>query len=166
MSLFRKLWSGRAVEPLDRAARVGLLIVALVGGGCRDEGSVPTAPAARPPQLNTGDSRSPVRHGSPRLVSPRPVTSPMPTYVIRGTVTDQANGRPISGATVRLIDFDHGATTRDERLTDGSGQYLIVTTYCGTCFLLAGHPDYFGPAQAFGGTRAPVTVVDFQLSHR
>jgi len=154
------------LAPLYRAVCVGVLILALAGDGCRNEGSAPTAPAARNPQALTDDSRSPGRHGSPRLVSPRPVTSPIPTYVIRGTVTDQANGRPISGATVRLIDFDHGATTRDERSTDGSGQYLMVTGYCGTCFLLAGHPDYFGPAQAFGGTRAPVTVVDFQLSRR
>ena len=134
--------------------------------GCR-ESVAPTGPSdhGRP---TMGVEAVGVR--SPRLIAPRPTLGPRVTpansYRIEGTVSDAATSIPISGATVKLIEFGYGVTIRGERLTDVGGRYQFVTSYCETCFLTADHPDYYGPAQAFAGTRGPATVVDFRLPHR
>jgi len=102
--------------------------------------------------------------GSPTSPTSEPNSSE--AYVIRGMVSDASSGLPIQGADARLIEYKSGANLRTEVSTDRSGQFLLRTAYCDTCFLLAGHHDYYGPAQGFAGTRERVTVVNFQLAHR
>jgi hypothetical protein len=101
-----------------------------------------------------------------RPAPPYPIVTPAESYFVRGTVSDDATGEPIFGANVRLIEFRFGATVRAEATTQADGRFFFATPYCDTCFLTAGHPDYYGPAQAFSGTRDRVTVVDFRLSRR
>src|SRR5260370_35618956 len=146
-----------------RRARIGPLLRALVSCFCRGESRSPIAAAGSAAPVQAAAQHRSVRVLTPRATS---IVTPAGRFVIQGTVTDASTRQPIAGADVRLIEYNFGANLRSEQMTNGAGRFLSSTTYCDTCFLLAGHPDYYGPAHAFAATRAPVTVVEFMLSHR
>ncbi len=152
-----------AQNRIMRLSRIGLLLLAFVPCFCREESRSPTAPTS-----STAPEQTAAQHRSVRVLTPRatPIVTPAGHFVIQGTVTDASTRQPIAGADVRLIEYNFGAKLRGEQLTNGEGRFFFSTNYCDTCFLLAGHPDYYGPAQAFAGTRASVTVVEFMLSRR
>ena len=128
--------------------------------------STPSSTGTPTPSLTPTASPTPT---PTRTATPTSTPSPVPTagtYIVRGTVFDAATRVGIPGATVKLINFDHQPTTFVQTSADSGGRYLFYTPYCGTCFAVADHPDYYGGAQAFAGTTSPETVVDFFLSHR
>ena len=105
-----------------------------------------------------------VRYAFFPLMPPSP--APPGPFVVRGTVTDAATHAGIRVAVAKLINFDHQPISYVEAFTDATGRFRFDTPYCGTCFVTADHPDYYGGAQAFAGTTAPEVVVDFSFTHR
>jgi hypothetical protein len=82
-------------------------------------------------------------------------TSPLTAQVIRGTVLDAKNDRPVPMAAVQLMDGDRNSLL--VAMSDSLGRYALVVPDSGAYFLVAqrfGYEDMVSPLLAISGSRA------------
>jgi hypothetical protein len=85
-------------------------------------------------------------------------TTPSSNLTLRGTVTDRANGQPLSGATVKVID---GPDLNKSTTADGSGHYVLSGLIGPVDTVMFEKQYYVGNAQSLALTAN--TMLDFAL---